>query len=264
MLINLKCPQCGGTLEVDDSKEYGKCSFCEAPVLIAKNAQNAPGNTPAPTQIVIQNNQKRGMPALVAIVIFIILCSALFTVIDTFVEKAADIPLPQQQDARDWSDNFEDREYVRDVNGHMIPSGVISAAEFISAAEKLGYHMIIEDDYDGFNTFWAGAHKFPPDEQNFIEEERIYVIDYTIDASERNARVEYWLYVDQVKELGGKSLDGSGDNYEFQVNSSDLGFGIAYRIGTVNMLAITPPEYKDDIMRFFDIIGFGVSLDKLS
>ena len=136
---------------------------------------------------------------------------------------------------------------------------VLHHDDFINAAKKAGYTIIIEDDYDGFNTYWAGAHKFAPGE---VEKEgnEIYVIDYTRDATIHNAKVEFILYVDKVKEIGGVSVTGSGDDYEYQANSSDTRFGVAYRIGDINMYVVADAEYKNEILAFLKAMDFGIEI----
>ena len=136
---------------------------------------------------------------------------------------------------------------------------VLHHDDFINAAEKAGYTIIIEDDYDGFNTYWAGAHKFEP---GAVEKEgnEIYVIDYTLDSTIHNAKVEFNLYVDKVTEIGGIEVTGSGNDYEYQANSSDTRFGVAYRIGMVNMYVVADAEYKSEILAFLRAMDFGIEI----
>jgi hypothetical protein len=154
-----------------------------------------------------------------------------------------------------------DYDYEKGRYDHF-SNDIISIDEFISASEKFGYEILIEEDYDGFNTFWAGAHLFPDEYVERIHENRVYSICYTKDASIFNSRVEYVLWVDDVTAFGGRSNHAVCENgeWEWQVNSSESGFGIAYRILDVNLFVTAPPEYKDRIMLFFEAIGFGVDL----
>ena len=141
-------------------------------------------------------------------------------------------------------------------------SGIVLEAEtFIAAAQKAGYTIIIEDDYDGFNTYWAGAHKFAEDETVFKEGNEIYVIDYTKDATLHNARVEYNLYLDKVKEVGGKVVKDEGDEWQYQVNIGETQVAVTYRISDINMYCVAPVEYTDEILAFFAAMDFGIKVD---
>ena len=132
---------------------------------------------------------------------------------------------------------------------------VLNAKNFISKAESAKYTIIIEEDYDDFGTYWAGAHKFAAGVEK-IEGKEIYVIDYTRDVSVYNAEIEYLDYVDEVKQIGGNSNSGSGKNYEFQINSSATKFGIALRVEDVNLFVVAGAEYKDEILKFFKNVGY--------
>ena len=227
-LVNLNCPNCNGKTEVDDSREFATCMYCNSKMFINSASRSYPAPpppmpyTPAAPAVPVVKKKKRG--GLIAIIIGIIIFIAII------------VPKEGGNDER-----------------------VIRSQDFISAGQKAGYTMIIEDDYDGFGTYWAGAHKFA---EGVVQKEgnEIYVIDYTRDKTIHNSKIEYQLYVDKVKEMGGKSNSNSGSNYEFQVNSSDKRFGIAYRIGDVNLYVVADAEYKDEIMAFFDAIGFGVEI----
>jgi hypothetical protein len=159
----------------------------------------------------------------------------------------------------DNSDNANNSDERSNSGGFGNYQLVLHHDDFIGAAEKAGYTIIIEEDYDGFDTYWAGAHKFAP---GVVEKEgnEIYVIDYTRDASIHNAKVEFILYVDKVKEIGGTEAKGSGDDYEFQANSSDTRFGVAYRIGSVNMYVVADAEYKNEILAFLKAMDFGIDI----
>jgi len=136
---------------------------------------------------------------------------------------------------------------------------ILAAQKFIGASEDAGYTMIIEEDYDGYGTYWAGAFEFAEGVEK-VEDNEIYKIDYTKDQSVYNAEIEYANYVDEVKEIGGKQNSGSGKNYSFQVNSSSTEFGIAFRVEEVNLFVVAPAEYKDEILKFFKDIGYGVKI----
>jgi len=136
---------------------------------------------------------------------------------------------------------------------------ILASKKFISAAESADYTMIIEEDYDGYGTYWAGAFKFAEGVEK-EEDNEIYKIDYTKDQSVYNAEVEYENYIDEVKEIGGKQNSGSGKNYSFHVNSSSTEFGIAFRVEEVNLFVVAPAEYKDEILKFFKDIGYEVKI----
>lgn len=138
---------------------------------------------------------------------------------------------------------------------------VTDSATFIEYAEAAGYFMIIEDDYDSFHTYWAGAHKFLP-LVNKVEGNEEYVIDYTRDANITNAKVEYNIYVDNVINIGGISRTGGSDssNIQYQINSNSLKFGIAYRNGQVNYYVVAPAQYKAEIIAFFALLGIDAKI----
>ena len=39
-LISLKCPNCAGDIELDDSREFGFCMYCGSKVMITKDVNN--------------------------------------------------------------------------------------------------------------------------------------------------------------------------------------------------------------------------------
>jgi DNA-directed RNA polymerase subunit RPC12/RpoP len=235
-LIQLNCPNCHGKVEVDESLTTATCIYCQTQVLIKPPG----GGFQQPVKVVVQQTAppaKKGGCSVAAIVTVVIIVIGIAVAVSMFAERES-------------------------YNPHT-GAPVISAEHFIDAAQKAGYYIIIEEDYDGFGTYWAGAHLFAEGETVKKEGNEIYVIDYTRDSTIHNARVEFLLYVKNVKEFGGISNSGTGNDYEFQVNSSDTGFGIAYRIGDVNLYVTAPPdaEHKAKILAFFDAIGFGVSLE---
>ena len=138
---------------------------------------------------------------------------------------------------------------------------VLLAETFIAAAEKAGYTVIIEDDYDGFKTYWAGAHKFAEGETVLKEGNEIYVIDYTKDATIHNARVEYNLYLDKIQEVGGRVVKADGNDWQYQVNIGDEKIGVTYRIGDINLYCVADVEYADEILAFFAAMDFGINVD---
>jgi hypothetical protein len=245
-LIQLTCPSCNGKLEADDAFETATCMFCTTQVIIKAPAPPPPPPInvvmqPPPVQHTTVVKYKRKSGGITGFVFAVIVLFFAFVVVRGILTEV-------------------DIDSLNNNNNQNNQSGtgrVISENDFISAAEKAGFTIIIEEDYDGFGTYWAGAHLFA---EGVIEKEgnEIYVIDYTRDLTVYNAKVEYRLYVSNVKEFGGEEHSGSGADYEFQVNSSDTGFGIAYRVGDVNMYVTAPPEHKEKILSFFDAIGFGV------
>jgi len=267
-LIQLNCPNCTGRVEVDDSLKFATCVHCKSQFLIdlPNNAPPPPPPPPAPppfssapfvphhvppTPSPVKKSNATGC-ILFAVIVFVFLSIGFFTMIFEALDDIADNFPPTSGDNGPVNP-------PPPVNNNNDDDRIITADEFIVAAQKMGYFMIIEEDYDGFNTYWAGAHLFAEGVEQ-VEGNHIYVIDYTKDTTERNAKVEYILYVKEVKEFGGKENSGSGSNYEFQVNSSEEGFGIAYRVGDVNLFVTAPAEYKDEIMAFFVAIGFGVEV----
>ena len=135
----------------------------------------------------------------------------------------------------------------------------LTAAEFNSAAAKAGYFLIIEDDYDGAGTYWSGAFKFAPGVEK-IEDNEIYVIDYTLDKSVQNSKTEYNKYVSNVYELGTSGYSGSdtGSDTQYVVRTGNGQFGVAYRHKEVNLYVIAPVEYKSEIVSFFDTLGYKI------
>jgi len=142
---------------------------------------------------------------------------------------------------------------------------VLSAAEFSNKALAAGYDLEIEEDYDGHGTYWVGAHKFAPGANKAIDLP-LYTIDYTLDASISNAKVEYNIYVSDVKKIVGSSKSDSGTNFQYLIRSgideTDMisKFGVAYRIDAVNYFVVAPIEYKDEIIAFFKVLGFNISI----
>ena len=151
----------------------------------------------------------------------------------------------------------------------------LSPATFRQAAASAGYWIDEDSNYDGFYTHWIGAHKMP-DSQKGDPEKAIYIIDYTQDTNEANAEVEYRRFVGYLssKIPGSTSKASSGSNWRYQVNENATHFGIAYRIGRVNILVMgpidlsndvpksgAPKEYKQEVFTF--ITGLGYSLPKL-
>ena len=39
-LLSLKCPNCAGDIQLDDSREFGFCMYCGSRVLITKDVNN--------------------------------------------------------------------------------------------------------------------------------------------------------------------------------------------------------------------------------
>ncbi|MCL2036814.1 MAG: hypothetical protein FWG83_05460 [Oscillospiraceae bacterium] len=246
MLINLKCPNCQGAADVDDSKESATCKFCGSKILIASHLPGGnSGANQTPVNVYVQQGKKSVIQGCIIMLVIFAVVIITMGILAVVLNK-----------------DDEDSNPISEKNGEITTKSgepVINSENFISAASKMGYTMIIEEDYDGFNTYWAGAHKFA---EGVIEKEgnEIYVIDYTKDATIHNSKIEYLLYVDKVKEMGGISNSESGSGYEYQVNSSETRFGIAYRIGDVNLYVVADAEYKDEILAFFDAIGFGVKI----
>jgi len=232
-LVHLNCPNCKAALEVDNGLEVATCLYCDSQFLLKRPAaypSSPPAQaTPYAPAAPIPRKKKR-VGSTIAIIIGLLFLAV-------FVSDALD--------DENTNGPTEDR--------------VITSQEFISAAQKAGYTMIIEDDYDGFGTYWAGAHKFA---EGVVQKEgnEIYVIDYTHDKTVHNSKIEYGLYVDEVKKIDGYSKSDSGSNYAFQANAGDARVGIAYRIGEVNLYVVADAEYREEILAFFDAIGFGVEM----
>ena len=249
-LITLTCPNCSGKAEVDDSRESAICPYCNTKFLLdhpPTRSADRPQLNPVPQMppnvaAAAQGVKKAATGCFAAIFGFFALCIILIIVAAIFSKKT---------DSRETAGRETAAETV--ITGDP----VINADDFIRAAKKAGYTMVIEDDYDGFGTYWAGAHKFA---EGAVQKEgnEIYVIDYTRDASVYNSKVEYNLYVAKVNEIGGDSFSDSGSGYQLQVGSSDTKFGIAYRIGDVNLFVVADAKYKQEITAFFDAIGFSV------
>ena len=173
----------------------------------------------------------------------------------------------------------------------VIPWGEIEASKFISVAQSRGYVVYISEDYDGHGTYWAGAHRTrssfnlshynslvatPKDIDNcprlqYLEDHKYYVIDYTIDRTVSGARTEFNLYVNgvgntgltpdgrqAVSRLGSLIASGNRNDYQYHVrrgSGSSAQFGVAYRTGRVNLLAIVPVAHETAVRQFFNDLG---------
>jgi len=242
-LIPLTCPNCRGKAEVNDCREFATCQYCGSKIILNRPATVAPPAPPPPT--VYPSPPPPNAPVVVKPDVLMagcrtimVGCGVVFACFILLVVVGALL-------------GDSDRPSVSTVDP------VIQAQDFIRAAEKAGYTVIVEDDYDGHGTYWAGAHKFA-DGAEKKEGNEIYVIDYTRDKSKHNSKIEYAKYVAKVDEIGGNSHSDSGSDHQFQVNSSATRFGIAYRIGDVNLYVNAGAEHKDEITAFFDAIGFCV------
>jgi len=175
------------------------------------------------------------------------------------------------------------------IASSIIPNAVgrwpeISSYTFIQKSEAAGYIVLEEDAYDGW-AYWAGAHYAPgftpsggkgaqltPGEKVTLEATAIYVIDFTSDITLNNANIEYNAFVDKVKTIGGSSKSGSGTGFgkdhQYQINTSGQYFGVAIRVGLIN-LYIGPDEevgrdhycpvaHKADIVKFINSLGFKI------
>lgn len=142
-----------------------------------------------------------------------------------------------------------------------IPTG--AAQDFYNKAYNAGYVLEIINDYDGYETFWIGAHKYVDESSKGITKKPapVYWIDFTKDISERNAGIEYNNYVEKVKRIGGTAqTESSGSSYKYQCNTSSTKFGIAFQIGLYNYLVESSPiEYKDEILNFLDGLSLKIS-----
>jgi hypothetical protein len=143
---------------------------------------------------------------------------------------------------------------------HTSPPAVLTPLEFTAAALKAGYAVDRDENYDGFFTLWVGAMRFDDGVEQVWGNHTLY-IGYTQDRSVSNARIEYNNYVGDVKAVGGKEASGSGVDYQWQFNMSEYQIGIAYRIGDVNMFVVADIKYADEVLAFFDAIGFGIPTD---
>jgi len=169
-----------------------------------------------------------------------------------------------------------------DTRPKSAESPALAAEDFINAGKKTGYNIIVDEDYDGYATYWAGAYKFPegvwPEkhvnqvcvigqntDRRFVDEihvKRLYVIDYTLDRSLANARIEFNKDVAEMeKEVGGRPYketgrNDSGQEYTIYSNSSDKKFGVSFIVGAVNLHVLADAEYKPEILRFFSALGY--------
>jgi hypothetical protein len=122
------------------------------------------------------------------------------------------------------------------------------------AAKNLdGYLLEIENDYDGFDTIWIGAHRYGRDDtakDQGIDADPWYTVDFTRDRTMHNAWVEYNNYFKNVQKIGGRAFT-AGDRYstvQYQINISSTHFGIAYRNGQDNYF-IGPDDPADENCR---------------
>ena len=273
-LVASQCPSCNGNIEVDNNKTSTKCQYCgtrleyekpqatgEVPQIhihIQNPAQNN-RNYPAPRPHINFNASKKLRTGCMILIVIPTALTIISMIIGTILS------VNNNRATTTWPDNYyspPSQTYTYPSNEPSQPdSSIIRAQDFVTVAEKAGYEMIIENDYDGFGTYWAGAHIFDDNDKIREYETAIYAIEYTKDANIYNSKVEYNLYVNNVKQIGGKQNSGEGDDYQFYVSLSDQQIGIIYRVADVNMYAIAPAEYADKILAFFDAIGFGVEIN---
>jgi len=217
--IPLNCPNCGGKMEMDTGRALAICPYCESKVFIPgavtppHPAAPPPGPAyvpPAPERSTTGANAVVGCIALLLITIFVIVSIVIATSEDGCGSRANN---PSAIQPPTVTPDSIDR--------------AISAKDFIFAAEKAGYFIIIEDDYDrsfgdgyyGFAGYWAGAHLFAEDAAQ-KESNEIFVINYYGKHLYNGADLAFVLYAQNVMALRGNANSGKGSNYEFQVNSS--------------------------------------------